>query len=208
MIQKLLCSVFLVAFSACAQSEIPRFTFNVGGGFTNPKGPFGSRTDTGWNIGAGAGYNFNSYVSLTGQFRFNNFAINQSTLENLNFPDGAIRIMSATLEPVVHLLPRSPVDLYVTGGGGLYHVTREFTQPALASGIGFDPFFGFYPAAFPVSQVLSSYSVNKPGFNGGVGVAFGTKWHGKIFAEARYSRVLTGNNRYVDFIPVSFGFRW
>ncbi len=208
MIRKSLFCFLLVAATAFAQNEIPRFTFNIGGGFTNPKGPLGSRTDMGWNVGAGAGVNLNSYVSLTGQFGFNDLGINQNTLAGLNFPDGAVHVTSVTLEPIVHLVPRSPVDVYVTGGGGLYHMTQEFTQPALASTIGFDPFFGFYPAAVPVSQVLSSYSVNKPGFNGGVGIAFGTRWHGKVFAEARWTRVVTGNNRYLDYLPVSFGFRW
>jgi len=193
---------------AAAAQEIPRFTFNINGGFTQPRGPLGVRTDSGWNAGAGAGYNFNSYVSLTGQFAFNDLGINSSTLNGLNVPDGNIHVLSATLEPVVHLVPRSPVDLYLTEGGGLYHVPRELTQPGLASAVGFDPFFGFYPTAVPVTQVLSSYSVNKPGWNAGIGFAVGTKWHGKVFAEARYTQVVIGNERYMDYIPVSFGFRW
>jgi len=201
------CMGALTAMTAIAQ-EVPRFAFDVSGGFTQPRGRFGNRTDSGWNVGAGAGYNFSSYVSLMGQFGYNELGVNTNSLNNLGFPDGNVRVMSFTLEPVVHLVPRSPVDVYVTAGGGLYRVSNEFTQPALASAVGFDPFFGFYNAAIPVNQVLSSYSVNKPGFNGGVGVAFGTKWHGKVFAEARYARVVMGNDRYMDYVPVSFGFRW
>lgn len=201
------CVGALTAVSAIGQ-EIPRFAFDVSGGFTQPRGRFGGKTDMGWNANAGVGYNFSSYVSLMGQFGYNDLSVNSATLNNLSFPDGSVHVMSFTLEPVVHLVPRSPVDVYVTGGGGLYRVSQQFTQPGLASAVGFDPFFGYYQSAIPVNQVLSSYSLNKPGFSGGVGVAVGTKWHGKVFAEARYSRVVLGNDRHMDYVPVSFGFRW
>ena len=52
------------------------------------------------------------------------------------------------------------------------------------------------------------YSVNKPGWNAGMGVAFGTKWHGKLFAEARYVHVFLNNDERADYVPVTFGFRW
>jgi hypothetical protein len=41
----------------------------------------------------------------------------------------------------------------------------------------------------------------------GAGVAFGTKSHGKIFAEAKWDRVFIGNS-HMDYLPVTFGFRW
>jgi hypothetical protein len=50
--------------------------------------------------------------------------------------------------------------------------------------------------------------VNKPGFNAGMGVALGTKWHGKVFAEARYVHVFLNNGQRGDYVPVTFGFRW
>ena len=52
------------------------------------------------------------------------------------------------------------------------------------------------------------YSVNKPGFNAGMGVALGTKWHGKVFAEARYVHIFLNNGERADYVPVTFGFRW
>jgi hypothetical protein len=57
------------------------------------------------------------------------------------------------------------------------------------------------------NQILASYSVNKPGMNIGAGAAGGTKWHGKVFAEARWDRIFM-SNFHVDYIPVTFGFRW
>ena len=94
--------------------------------------------------------------------------------------------------------------IYFIGGGGLYHWRQEFTAPTIAVFNGFDPFFGFFQEAVPANQILTSYSVNKPGVNGGVGVSFGTRWHAKFYAEARYHRIIFGDN-HADMLPVTFG---
>jgi hypothetical protein len=142
-------------------------------------------------------------------FSHQRMGINSATLTSLGFPDGDARLTSVTLNPVVHTNPRGPVDVYFTGGGGLYHWYHQFTRPSTATFTGFDPFFGvFYPVAVPVNEVVASYSVNKPGFNGGMGVAVGTRWSAEFYAEARFHRMIYGNDRFVDTIPVTFGFRW
>jgi hypothetical protein len=59
------------------------------------------------------------------------------------------------------------------------------------------------------TQLLrSDYSVIKPGYDVGVGLAFGAPWHGKVFAEARYAHVFDNNRFFTNYIPVTFGFRW
>jgi len=201
------CFGFLAAATLGAQ-EVPHFSFEVGGGFTQPVGNTSRHLDTGWNIRGGAGYNFSQYVGLEVQADYNRFGINGSTLNSAGFPDGNVHVFSATLDPIVHLTPRSHFDVYLIGGGGLYRRTQEFTQPGIAAVTAFDPFFGFYRAAVPTTQVLSSYTVNKPGVNGGLGIAFGSKWHGKFFAEARYHRIFMNNYLHTDYVPVSFGFRF
>jgi hypothetical protein len=118
-----------------------------------------------------------------------------------------VNVFSATVNPILHLTPRGRFDLYLIGGGGLYRRTQQFTQPGVATAVGFDPFFGFYQFGVPTTQILSSYSVNKPGVNGGAGIALGSKWGGKFFAEARYHRIFT-SGPHTDYVPVSFGFRW
>ncbi len=193
---------------ALTAQEVSPFSFQIGGGFTQPVGNTGRHLDEGWNIQGGAGYNFGPYVGAMIDLGFNSFGINSNTLANIGVPGGDLHVFSATLDPIVHLNPRGHVDMYITGGGGVYHRTQEFTQPSVATGLGFDPFFGFYSAAFPVTQVLASYSVTKPGVDFGAGIAFGTRWHGKIFAEARYNRIFMGNDRHTDYVPVAFGFRW
>jgi len=199
--------VGLATAGCMVAQETPRFTFGAGAGFVTPVGNTGRHLDNGWNIRAGAGVNFNSYIGAMIDLGYDSFGINSSTLANIGVPGGGLHVFSATLDPIVHLNPKGHFDLYLTGGGGLYHRYQEFTQPNVAVTTGFDPFFGFYPVAVPVNQVLGSYSVNKWGIDAGAGIAVGTKWHGKIFAESKYNRIFMGNF-HTDYVPVTFGFRW
>ena len=137
---------------------------------------------------------------------YDSLGISSPILNNLGFGGGSLSVFSVTLNPIVHLMPKSSTDIYLTGGGGYFRQNQNFTQPGVANGIGFDQFFGFYPFATPVNVVVSSYSVNKPGIDAGAGISFGKKWGGKFFAEARFNRIFIGD-RHTDYIPVSFGFR-
>jgi hypothetical protein len=199
--------IVLYGLSLGAQ-EVPRFTFDVAGGFTMPVASAGRSLDQGWNIRGAGGVNFSQWVGAVIQVDYNRLDINGATLSSLGFPGGNVHVFSATLNPIVHLVPRGPVDIYVIGGGGMYRRTQEFTQPALAVVTGFNPFFGFFDAVVPTTQVLASSSIVKPGVNGGAGIAFGSKWKGKFFAEARYHRMFMNQDQHTDYIPVSFGYRW
>lgn len=203
--------VSLMSGVAVAQDELPRFTFNLGAGFTTPVQTAGERLDRGWNASLGAGMNFTPHLGALVEVNYNRMGINQGTLNSIGFPDGNVSVWSATLNPIIHLTPRRAVDAYLIGGGGFYQWRNQFTQPTVQTFTGFDPFFGvFYPVAVPVNQVLTEYNVNKFGFNGGLGLAFGAPGlgKGKFYSEARFHRMLLGANRYVDMIPVTFGFRF
>lgn len=201
-------SLSLIFVASLSAQEVSRFSFDVGGGFTQPMGDTGRHLDNGWNIQGGIGFNFSPYVGAMIDVGYNSFGINAATLSAIGVPGGDMHVLSATLDPIIHLNPHGHFDIYLTGGGGVYHRTQEFTQPGVATFTGFDPFFGFYPVAVPTNQVLASYTVNKPGVDGGLGIALGTKWHGKIFAEARYNRIFMTNGYHTDYVPVTFGFRW
>ena len=189
--------------------ETQRFTFDLAGGFTEPVGGAGNHLDPGWNIQGGAGYNFSPYIGALLQLDYNSMGINSATLNNLGFPGGDVHVFSATIDPIIHLNPHGRVDFCVIGGSGLYHYTQQFTQPSVSTFTQFDPFFGgFFPVAVPTTEILASYTVNKWGINGGAGVAFGSKWHGKFFAEARWDHIFLTSSRHIDYLPVSFGFRW
>ena len=202
--------ILAVAVGSTAYSqEVPRVAFNLGAGFTTPTADAGDRLDRGWNAAAGLGYRFHPNFSLMGDFTYNSFGVNTATLNTLGFPGGDVRMWSVTLNPTVNLNPRGPVDVYLTGGGGLYQWNQEFTTPSVATFTAFDPFLGvFFPVPVPVEQVVSSYTVNKPGFNGGMGLSFGTRWRAKVYAEARFHRMFLGSDRHADVLPVTFGIRF
>jgi hypothetical protein len=196
------CFAFLCIGTLSAQ-EVSHFTFEASGGFTQTVGSTGRYLDDGWNIGAGAGFNLNSYLGVLGEVGYTSFGFNSTTLANLGYPNGGVNVFSATIDPIVHLTPRSHFDLYAIGGGGLYHWNQNFSAP----GGVVTPFAsGSFPIVIP--NTGQEYSENKPGWNAGMGIAFGTKWHGKIFAEARYVHVFLNGGERGDYVPVSFGFRW
>jgi hypothetical protein len=198
----------LLATGFLSAQEFQRFTADFGAGFTTPVGSTGSQLNTGWNIRGGAGINFTSNLGAKINLGFDDLGISNGTLANLGVPGGSVHVFSATLDPVVHLTPHSHFDFYVTGGGGLFHWYQQFTAPTTALVGVYNPFFGFYNAAVPATQVLSSYSVNRPGTDIGAGVAFGAlRGHGKFFAEARYDHIYLAHSR-ADYLPVTFGFRW
>ena len=205
-----LSGIIVLSFgSSTWAQELSKFAFEAGGGFTQTVGNTNRHLDNeGWNIAVGAGYNFSSYFGTVLDLGYNHFGINTATLTAAGFPGGDIGVFSATLDPIVHLAPGHRADLYIIGGAGLFHTNQEFTQPTATSVVGFDPFLGFYNALIPTTQILASYSVNKPGIDVGAGFAVGTKWRGKLFAEARYNRIFMGNERHIDYIPVTFGVRW
>jgi hypothetical protein len=196
----------LAALGVSSAQETSHFAFTIGGGWTTPVGNTGHYIDDGWNVGGGAGVNFNSWVGALIDLNYNQMGINSTTLQSIGVPGGGLHIFSATLDPIVHLTPKSHFDLYVTGGGGLYHRMQDYTAPTTVTVAGYNPFFGFYQVGVPANQLLASYSVNKPGIDAGVGIAFGSVWHGKFFAEARYNRII--QNYHTDYVPVTFGFRW
>jgi len=202
-----LSSIFcLLSFPACAQFS--RFTGFVGGGVTPPINPIASRLDVGWNASAGAGINLNHHLGVMLDFTFNEVGINQTALQQAQAPGGSVRVWGFTLDPVVHLTQEGPVDVYVTGGGGIYNRTVEYTQPAIVTTAVFDPWFGFYPAAFSANEVIGSLGQYKGGINGGVGVSLQLRQSkAKLFAEARYHHIFT-RNVATDIIPVTFGLRW
>jgi hypothetical protein len=200
-------TVGVILGAAANAQEVPHFTFNVGGGFTQPVGNTARITDTGWNVKAGAGFNANAFLGGIFEFQYNRMDLNGGTLSALGVPGGDVQVWSLTFNPTVHLIPRGPVDIYLIGGGGLYHELNEMTAPSITPITGFDPFFGFFTTAVRTRTVLSDYEVYKPGVNAGAGVSFGTRWHAKVFAEARYHRVIFGDH-HTDFIPVSFGLRF
>jgi hypothetical protein len=197
-----------IAAALPASAQFSRFTGYVGGGLTTPINPIGSRLDTGWNVAAGVGVNATHHFGLMLDFMYNDNGINRTFLDQVQAPNGNVRVWGFTLNPVVHITQEGPVDFYLTAGGGIYHRTVEYTQPVIQTGVFFDPWFGFYPADFASNQIIGSFGQYKGGVNGGAGMSFklGSS-RAKIFAEARYHHIFTRGVE-TGLLPVTFGIRW
>lgn len=201
-------SAVLAAGTAAAQDN--RFTFELGGGFTEPVQRTDGRAQTGFNVNLGAGVNLAPSFGILAEFGFNDLDLSNRVLAAAGVPAGTGRIYSVTLNPIIRLNPHGRFDVYVTGGGGFYRRTVEFTQPTVATVTAFDPFYGaIFPVAVPADTVLGSFSQNKGGLD--VGAGFSVRVRGdsnvKLFAEARYHYIFTTPVR-TTILPVTFGLRW
>jgi len=121
---------------------------------------------------------------------------------------GNSHIISLTADPVIDLFPKHANSVYVTGGGGYYHKSTNFTVTVCCD------FYGY-----PVNVTANSFSSNQAGANLGLGYAhrlggvYGDSTM-KLFAEARYVYIhtpaITETNGLgtTELIPVTFGVRW
>jgi hypothetical protein len=188
----------------------------VGGGFNAPIGNVTSSNEGGpfitWggNVTAGAGLRFSRYFSLLGEFQFiDNKLPGQFIAEaGAGATNGNTHIVSITAAPVIDLFPKSATSVYLTGGGGYYHKSTNFSVELCCD------FYGY-----PVAINTNSFSSNQPGGSLGVGLTrrlggtYGDSTM-KLFGEARYLYINTprvgeinGLGR-TELIPVTVGVRW
>ena len=194
------CFSLALVFALNAQ-ETPRITYDFGAGFTESVGNTSRNLDQGWNVEGGPTYNIFPFLGVKLDLGYNSFGLGSGTLTNLGLQSGNFNVFSATIDPVIRLHPHGRIDPYLIGGYGVYHHTQSFAMPAGSSVTPFSPFFGGFLA--------SSYSATNGGVNAGAGVELAAKGRWKVFAEARWDRIfMGGNGRHLDYVPVSFGFRF
>jgi len=203
----LVCFFGVFALASASAQEYSKFTFDFFGGYTATVGSTANYANWGWNAGGGAGVNFSQRFGAMVNLGYDSLGLNTGTVSALGVPGGQVNVFHATLDPVVHLFRPGRTDFYITGGGGEFHTLRQFSQATAGLTSANIPALGFFGAATGPVAVPASYIVNKPGFDVGAGVAIGAIGHGKIFAEARWDHVFLSQGR-LDFIPVSFGYRW
>ncbi len=165
-----------------------------GVGFSSPVNPVAKRLDEGWNVTGGVGVT-NRWAGVMLDVMYNHFGLNRTGLQNAGAPNGNEKYWAVTIDPIVHVNQRGPVDFYITGGGGFYGQTTELDIPAVAFGGG--------------SNVEISHTIYKAGVNGGAGFAFNAAYHGrvKMFVEARYHHMFTSGSG-ASFVPVTIGVRF
>ncbi len=197
----------LATLFATAQTE-RRFTFEAGGGVTPPVGKLSNRFNTGWNVGAGAGWNITRLLSLSAKYSYNGFGVNNGLLSSVGVPNGDAHIWSVTAEPRLQLGVASHFSPYIVGGVGYYRRGVNFTEPALLTTTFFDPFFGIlFPGVVPANRVVRSASDSGIGGSLGAGLSFPLSNGVKLFTEARYHYANTGRTP-TRMVPVTFGIRF
>lgn len=191
------------------QAEWGWLAGKVGGGYTKPVNAINSRIKGGYNMNGGLGVNLGPYLTFMGEYTLMENGFTDQFKSRNSIPGGSIRVHAVTVSPIIRFGGDRRVSPYVTGGFGWYRRTVELTRPTTQLVTIFDPFFGvFFPAEVPVNQILSSYTVNKGGWNAGAGLdfKFGDS-RAKLFAEARYHYIGT-RAVATELLPFTVGVRW
>jgi opacity protein-like surface antigen len=202
-------SFLILANQSFAQDEDHHLTVNVGGGLTTITGREAGKLDHGGNFQIGAGYNFNRFFGITGNFMFHQLGITGRELLRLNVPDGNGRAYTFTVDPTLRLPLGQHWSVYVVAGGGYLRRTVEFTQPTSAATFVFDPWWGYFgPVLVPVNQILGSVSSNAGAFDVGAGINVPLpvpRLH--VFLESRYVHGFTDKSN-TTIVPITVGIRW
>jgi len=190
--KRTLFDLLLASLPAGAQLLHEYHTSAFGGvGFSEPLNPVARGLDTGWNVTGGVGVT-GQYLGLMLDGMYNEFGLADS-FARTGSRDAKQRFWAVTLDPVVHLNERGPIDFYVTAGGGIYNESFNFNGR-----------FG----AFGRDSFRNSNSIYKGGVDGGAGFAFKIGLSRlRIFAEARYHHMFTTGSG-ASFVPVTVGLRW
>ncbi len=180
----------------------------LGAGFNAPIGNDTPYITWGGNFTAGAGLNFSKRLALLGEFQFLDNKLPGALVAAGGGQTGNSHIIALTVDPMIDLFPKRVNSAYITGGGGYYHKSTNFTIQECCD------FYGY-----PVNVTANSFTSNQAGVNLGVGISHrlgGVYGDGKmkVFGEARYTYIHTPPITATDglgtteLIPVTIGFRW
>jgi hypothetical protein len=182
--------------------------FEAGAGFNAPIGNDTPYITWGGNFTGGGGLHFGKRFSLLGEFQFLDNKLPGAFVAAGGGQGGNAHIVSLTVDPMVDLFPKWTNSVYVTGGGGYYHKSTNFTVVECCD------FYGY-----PVNVTANSFTSNQAGVNLGLGLTHrlgGIYGDGKmkLFAEVRYLYIHTPAITQTDglgtteLIPVTLGLRF
>jgi hypothetical protein len=193
----------------------------AGGGFTAPvgsevSGGQGEGLDGfvtwGYNITAGAGWNFTHHFGLLAEYQFNRNKIPGATLAALGAPGGNVNTHAFTLDPIIYLPVSRHTGAYLTGGGGLYRKVTNYTAPEVGVVCYYFCYEGYS------NTTIYHFSSNQGGANAGIGYYWklGDDTNARFYAEARYVWVNSPRPSPAqplaegseELIPVTFGIRF
>jgi opacity protein-like surface antigen len=205
-------AVFLFALisSTALWAQGPgRWSANIGAGPAFGVGDAGDRVNTGFNVSAGAGFNFSQKFGIMLDYTYNDFGLSDKALSQVGAPDGFAHVWGFSAEPVYRIAPDRKVGGYVLGGYGVFTRTVGLTRPGLVPAIICDPWtFICYSGATVADIIYRSNSITKGGWNLGGGLTYRLgESKANLYVEFRYFDVLT-NNVDTTFLPMTVGLRW
>jgi hypothetical protein len=188
--------------------SVNHIAIDLGGGFNAPVGNDTPYITWGGNFTVGGGLNFSKRFALLGEFQYLDNKLPGAFVAAGGGQGGNAHIVALTVDPIIDLLPTRVNSIYVTGGGGYYHKSTNFTVEECCD------FYGY-----PVNVTANSFSSNQGGLNLGLGITHrlgGVYGDGKmkLYAEARYVYIhtpaITETNGLgtTELLPVTFGVRW
>jgi hypothetical protein len=192
------------------QSQDSRFTDNFGGGASVPLNPTAHYAGVGGHFVAGAGYNFDQYNSLIGQFMWSSLP---PTLRALAPSQGLSRSSNLFTGTANYRfrLEGQRFGAYLIAGGGLYYrnsnLKKEVQQPNITC-TSYWTWWGYTCTAGYVStdQTLASSSSSAFGGNAGIGFTVKIADSGeKLYVESRY-HYAPNKNIPTQLVLITFGF--
>lgn len=193
--------------------------WHVGAGLSFPSGGLGDALDDGWAIHGGATlFPFKSPslgVRIEGGVNF--FDMSNEFLDEIDTDtispgiqapdDGDATSWHLAGNLLWQTQTRGPVDLYVTGGVGVYYLQADLSENGLVGGYWCDWWTGWcYPYVEEGEFEIRDESSWEYGFNVAAGVTFALKSGNELYLEAGYHLVQTDGD--ADYIPVTFGIRF
>jgi hypothetical protein len=204
--------------TASAQSNVPRFNFEVGGGLGIGKGLVGRVVGGSYQGEAGAGLNFSRTFGFNGEYLYYGLPIKESVIKQQfgwgNSAGGSVQ--AASLNGIVTPL-HGHLGVYGIFGVGFYVRNVSTTRNLLLKGAACQPAWKWWDLtctlgpnpALTSDQTISSNTKDAGGFNFGGGVTFGLHHlhHARLFVEGRYHRAYHSDVQ-TTFIPATVGLRW
>jgi len=207
----------LAVASALAQSEFPRYNFNMGAGLGVGQGVVANFVGNSFEGTAGAGLNYNRVVGFSAEYMYYNLNLRPSVSNGQNLPDETGSMNSVSLNGIV----RSPYHLGKWGAYGIFgvgfyrrsastHQTLPVGSICQAAWVWWDVYCtGDPPSVQNTPVTLSSFSKVAGGYNYGGGVTYNLNhWHhAKVYAEWRYHKAYFSDVQTVVW-PITVGLRW
>lgn len=211
-----------------------KIAFMAGAGLNLPTGNTGKFYTPSYDVGVGAGINFNRMFGILGEFHYDHMGVTSGainteysnllalppqygiTADALSGFDANAHVLSLTVDPVINFADsRSKLGAYVTGGLGYYRKTTNFTLPAAQTGCSY-----YYCTTYYSNYNFDSATANSFGYNVGFGLTYKLSEFSseRLFVDARYHWISISSNNNQDFflynrrntsiLPVMVGIRF